>query len=223
MCESIRYEIMILESLQQLGHLHENCCFAVGITDERISKICYEIMKEGNLRDKIREKYETIDAVNIAIQVARGLAHIHSKRIIHRNIKASNILFSHNNVAKISDYGTSIQLIDDIQYYHEDAETGSYRYMAPEVIKHEPYDYKVDIYSIGLVLWEMLHREKVFEGVDQMTVAFRVAKNELTAVVEEEKEVTHPRMAALVERSTSYDPSLRPKSEEIVQILSISF
>lgn len=99
-----------------------------------------------------------IDKKSICIDIARGLAYIHNRKpdsIIHRDLKPSNILLTISLKAKLADFGLSILQKDNFLEYKMTGETGSYRYMAPEVLRHESYNSKVDIWSFGMVIYEI--------------------------------------------------------------------
>ena len=95
----------------------------------------------------------------IALDIADGMAYLHSQAILHRDLKPSNVLHTNNKRAKISDFGMSVALTGQ----ELTAETGTYRWMAPEVIKHESYSSNADVYSFGIVLWQLItvRRNKV--------------------------------------------------------------
>ena len=89
------------------------------------------------------------------------------------NVLISGDLKSESFVAKLTDFGLAVK--DASVKQEMTAETGTYRYMAPEVIRHERYDYAADVYSFGLLLWEVITREKPFTGMSQIEAAGAVA------------------------------------------------
>jgi serine/threonine protein kinase len=112
--------------------------------------------------------------ISIALDVARGLEYIHSQGVVHRDIKPENILFDENFVVKIADFGIACEetfcdlLVED---------EGTYRWMAPEMVKREAYNRKVDVYSFGLLLWEMVTGRIPYENLTPMQVAYTVVYN----------------------------------------------
>merc|ERR1711915_383808 len=96
------------------------------------------------------------------------------------------------------------------------AETGTYRWMAPEIIRHEPYTKACDVYSYGMVLFEMLCRTQPFDGLTPVQAAYAVAKENLRPPLP----VSTPNnLKAIVNQCWSQDPKNRPSFEEIIRLL----
>jgi len=107
------------------------------------------LFKALNERDRIRE------TVILAIQICRGLAKAHQADIIHRDVKPENIVINRDNLVKIMDFG--LAKLTGVSRITRDASTlGTARYMSPEQIKGEPIDRRSDIWSFGVVLYEMI-------------------------------------------------------------------
>jgi serine/threonine protein kinase len=100
------------------------------------------------------------------------MAYLHSRNVIHRDLKPSNILLTREHRAKISDFGMSVANTGQ----ELTAETGTYRYMAPEVIRHEKYSSNADVYSFGLCLWQLITREVPFATMTPIQAAYAVAE-----------------------------------------------
>lgn len=96
------------------------------------------------------------------------------------------------------------------------AETGTYRWMAPEVIEHKPYDHKADVFSFGIMMWELLTGKLPYESLTPLQAAIGVLKTGLRPTIPHN---THPKLAALLEKCWQKDPILRPDFSEILETL----
>lgn len=109
-------------------------------------------------------------------EVASGMHYLHSHKIIHRDLKSENILIGYNEELKISDFGTSKQWNDKSMKM---SFAGTVAWMAPEVIRNELCTEKVDIWSFGVVMWELLTCETPYQGVDSSAIIWGVGSNSL--------------------------------------------
>ena len=110
-------------------------------------------------------------------QIGSGLAHLHSKKLLHRDLKSSNILISSGFQLKVGDFGLACALPKP--GHRLTPETGSYRWMAPEVIRHERYDQSADVYSFSILAWEMLNYRMPYVDKTPVEAAFAVADDGL--------------------------------------------
>ncbi|KAL1418786.1 hypothetical protein MTO96_025671 [Rhipicephalus appendiculatus] len=108
--------------------------------------------------------------------IASGMNYLHSRSIIHRDLKSPNILISYNDVLKISDFGTCRQWNERSTKM---SFAGTVAWMAPEVIRNEPCSEKVDIWSYGVVMWELLNCETPYKDVDSNAIIWGVGNNSL--------------------------------------------
>ena len=104
-----------------------------------------------------RTNINYIKSLDIFKNVCLGINYIHNKNIIHRDIKPSNIMFDKKGIVKIGDFGMSIKLDKDIKIIQSDNSYGTYNYLAPEVIKNKEYSVYSDVYSLGIILYELLY------------------------------------------------------------------
>lgn len=118
--------------------------------------------------------------IAFALDIARGMEYIHSQGVIHRDLKPENVLINEDNHLKIADFGIACEeascdlLADD---------PGTYRWMAPEMIKRKSYGKKVDVYSFGLILWEMLTGTIPYEDMNPIQAAFAVVNKVCSVVI----------------------------------------
>lgn len=110
------------------------------------------------------------DRLQVAAEVASALYYLHERNILYRDLKPDNIGFDFNDTVKLFDFGLAKELDDSFKCNPEDGvyeltgNTGSQRYMAPEVALFEPYNLSADVYSFGILLWEICRLEVPFDG-----------------------------------------------------------
>ncbi|XP_016108940.1 mitogen-activated protein kinase kinase kinase 13-like [Sinocyclocheilus grahami] len=129
----------------------------------------YEVLRAGR---KITPRL----LVDWASGIASGMNYLHLHKIIHRDLKSPNVLVTQNDNVKISDFGTSKELSDKSMKM---SFAGTVAWMAPEVIRNEPVSEKVDIWSFGVVLWELLTGEIPYKDVDSSAIIWGVGSNSL--------------------------------------------
>ncbi|KAL5240114.1 hypothetical protein ACI65C_007524 [Semiaphis heraclei] len=143
---------------------------------------CYCIVMEycpyGPLYNLLRdgEEIPPIRLVSWAKQIASGMHYLHVNKIIHRDLKSPNVLIGRQEMVKISDFGTSREW-NEISTKMSFA--GTVAWMAPEIIRNEPCSEKVDIWSFGVVLWELMTCETPYKDVDSSAIIWGVGSNSL--------------------------------------------
>uniref|UniRef100_A0A3P8SFU5 Mitogen-activated protein kinase kinase kinase 12 n=1 Tax=Amphiprion percula TaxID=161767 RepID=A0A3P8SFU5_AMPPE len=143
---------------------------------------CYCIIMEycaqGQLYEVLRagRKISPSLLMDWAMGIAGGMNYLHLHKIIHRDLKSPNMLITYDDAVKISDFGTSKELSDKSTKM---SFAGTVAWMAPEVIRNEPVSEKVDIWSFGVVLWEMLTGEVPYKDVDSSAIIWGVGNNSL--------------------------------------------
>lgn len=179
--------------------------------------IITEYLSEGSLRaylHKLEHKAIPLQKlIAFALDISRGMAYIHSQGVIHRDLKPENVLIDEDFRLKLADFGIACEeavcdlLADD---------PGTYRWMAPEMIKRKSYGRKVDVYSFGLILWEMLTGTIPYEDMNPIQAAFAVVNKKLRPVIPSN---CPPAMRALIEQCWSLQPDKRPDFWQIVKVL----
>lgn len=166
--DELRREADIAARLQ-----HPNICDLVGVAaDAECFCLAYEFCEGGSLLSLLNNHSRYYEYLPIALDIAQGMAFLHKKSIIHRDLKPANVLLTRDHRAKIADFGMSIN-----NHGQElTAETGTYRYMAPEVIRHETYSSNADVYSFGICLWQLITREIPFATMTPIQAAYAVAE-----------------------------------------------
>ncbi|KAK3119820.1 hypothetical protein QOZ80_9AG0675750 [Eleusine coracana subsp. coracana] len=174
--------------------------------------ILTECMSRGSLFDFLHNKHNILDlpaVLKFALDVCRGMSYLHQKGIVHRDLKSANLLLDKDHVVKVADFGLA-RFQDQVGAMT--AETGTYRWMAPEVINHEPYDNKADVYSFALVLWELMTSKIPYTSMTPVQAAVGVRKGLRPQLPEN----AHPRLVNLVQRCWEPIPSDRPSFSDII-------
>ncbi|MDK0617635.1 Stk1 family PASTA domain-containing Ser/Thr kinase [Clostridium perfringens] len=143
-------------------------------TQDDINYIVMEYVEGKTLKDIIKEKgalpYEV--AISIGIKVAKALECAHKNGIIHRDVKPQNILVTEEGVVKVTDFGIA-KSMDSSTIAHTNSVMGSAHYFSPEQAKGTYTDYRTDLYSLGIVLYEMVTGVVPFNGDSPVTVAVK--------------------------------------------------
>ncbi|EOY15151.1 hypothetical protein QUC31_000393 [Theobroma cacao] len=196
---------------------HKNVVEFIGACT-RLPSLCIvtEFMSGGSMYDflhKQKSGFKLPFLLKVAIDVSKGMSYLHQNNIMHRDLKAANLLMDENGVVKIADFGVArVQAQSGVMT----AETGTYRWMAPEVIEHKPYDHKADVFSFGVVLWELLTGKLPYENLTPLQAALGVVQKGLRPVIPKH---THPKFVELLDRCWQQEPSLRPEFSEISDLL----
>ncbi|RZC80351.1 hypothetical protein C5167_042924 [Papaver somniferum] len=139
--------------------------------------IITEYMSQGTLRMYLNKKHpyslSTETILRLALDISRGMQYLHSQGVMHRDLKSNNLLLNDEMRVKVADFGTSCL---ETQCRASKGNMGTYRWMAPEMIKEKPYTKKVDVYSFGIVLWELTTALLPFQGMTPVQAAFAVAE-----------------------------------------------
>jgi len=182
--------------------------------------IVMEYANDGDLSKKIKtqknkiigEKYFSEEKImQYFYQICRGLQYIHSKNIIHRDIKSQNIFLMKNGKIKIGDFGIAKALTNT----KNNATTiiGTPYYFSPEIINGEPYNYKTDIWSLGVVLYEMCCLKLPFESNNIAQLSIKIMKGKYDPIPNRYSK----NMANLIKNMLNIDQKLRPNINEVLQ------
>src|SRR4030067_1376693 len=137
-----------------------------------------EYVEGETLRDKIKSgPLKTEEAFGIAIQVAEGLDEAHGKGLIHRDIKSANIMITGKGQAKIMDFGLA-RVKGGPLLTREGTTLGTVSYMSPEQARGEAGNQRTDIWSLGVVLYEMLSGRLPFQGERETSILYTIVHEE---------------------------------------------
>src|SRR5436305_6490296 len=178
--------------------------------DDGRQYIVFEHVDGENLKELVQRsgRLPVHDAVELAHAVADGLAFAHTHGLVHRDVKPQNVLLSREGGVKVTDFGIARSL--DVQPGVTQAGTvlGTGVYLAPEQASGKPVSPATDVYSLGVVLWELLVGDVPFTGENFVAVALRHL-NDPPPHLREPRPDLSPRLHAAVERALAKDPARR--------------
>lgn len=195
-----------------LNHSHIVTVFDAGVSDNR-AYIAMELLKGRDLRQLRQEGWRATpaQAALIVRRVADALGYAHSKGVVHRDVKPANIFMIGRTQPKVLDFG--IARIAHRHDVHSDAElaAGSPYYMAPEQARQEPVDRRADVFSLGVVLYEMLTDVKPFTGATLEEITEAVLNHEPLLANEVEPAVPAA-LAEIAAKAMAKNPEHRYRS-----------
>ncbi|KAL6226960.1 hypothetical protein ACLB2K_000919 [Fragaria x ananassa] len=212
MLRDFSQEVYILRKIR-----HKNVVQFIGACTQP-PNICIvtEFMSRGSVYDFLHKQkgvFKLPSLLKVAIDVSKGMNYLHQNNIVHRDLKTANLLMDEHEVVKVADFGVArVQAQSGVMT----AETGTYRWMAPEVIEHKPYDHKADVFSFGIVLWELLTGQLPYSFLTPLQAAVGVVQKALRPTIPKN---TNPKFAELLDKCWQQDPTQRPDFSEIVEIL----
>ncbi|MCD3219841.1 Stk1 family PASTA domain-containing Ser/Thr kinase [Mammaliicoccus sciuri] len=162
----------------------------VNVLDVEEDDNCYYLVMEYIEGPTLKEylckegKLSADEAVEMTLQILKGIAHAHHHRIIHRDIKPQNILMTKNATLKILDFGIA-RALSETALTETNHVMGSVQYLSPEQAKGQSTDESSDIYSIGIVLYELLTGHPPFNGETPVSVAIKHIQEELPSIRKE--------------------------------------
>jgi serine/threonine-protein kinase len=172
-------ERFLVEAQAAAALSHPNICtiYEVG-EDEGRSYIAMEYVEGETLRDRLSKgPLEPGDAVGFIDQVAAGLGEAHHKGIIHRDVKSANIMVTPKGRAKVMDFGLA-KLRGGSSLTKSQTTVGTVAYMSPEQARGEEVDQRTDIWSLGVVLYELLSGKLPFQGDRDQTLIYAILQKE---------------------------------------------
>ncbi len=158
---------------------HPNICQVFGIHEEKGETfVAMAYINGPSLAGKIKERPLPLDeALNMAIQIADGLQEAHEKGIVHRDIKPQNIMLTAKGQVKIMDFGLA-SLAGRSKLTKSGTTLGTPAYMAPEQLEGRDVDRRVDIWALGVVLYEMLTQRTPFDADYEQAIAYGILNEE---------------------------------------------
>lgn len=190
---------------------HDNICTIHDIdeTPEGQLFICMDFYDGETLKRKIdRGPMPVEEALDIAVQVARGLAKAHEAGMVHRDVKPANVMVTKDGEAKIVDFGLA-KLACQTRLTREGSTLGTVAYMSPEQARGEVVDHRSDIWSLGVVLYEMITGRLPFRSDYEQAVVYSIINDEVQPI-----KGAHPGLDAIIRKALRKEPSARYQTAE---------
>ncbi|CAL9106095.1 unnamed protein product [Musa textilis] len=206
-------EVMMLANLK-----HPNIVRFIGACRKpMVWCIVTEYAKGGSVRQFLMRRQNRSVALKLAVKqaldIAKGMEYVHGLGFIHRDLKSDNLLIFADKSIKIADFGVARI---EVKTEGMTPETGTYRWMAPEMIQHRPYNQKVDVYSFGIVLWELITGMLPFPNMTAVQAAFAVVNKGVRPVIPQD---CLPALGEIMTRCWDANPDVRPSFSEIIRML----
>lgn len=184
--------------IASLNHPHIITIYDIGQAGDQIF-ISMEYVEGGDLKDRLLNRvFAPFEAIELVEKVAAGLAAAHDNGIVHRDVKPGNILFRRDGTPLLSDFGIAKRLSNDSDLTSTGMFVGSPNYMAPEQSESGPIDGRADIYSLGVILYEMLTGSRTYVAdsvIDVILMHKRAPIPRLPAALEQYQELLNLMMA----------------------------
>ena len=193
------------ENIIKLYNVHED--------NENIN-IIMEYAENGNLYELISKEKNGLTeakAFDYFIQVVNAVYYLHNNNIIHRDIKPENILIGNDNKIKLCDFGWAKELTLE----NRSTFCGTVEYMAPEIVGSENYDYSVDIWSLGILLYELLYGHSPFKASNTKNVILNIKTHELT--YDDKNKQISKSCKDLIQKLLDSNPQKRLKIKDILE------
>ncbi|XP_045152884.1 focal adhesion kinase 1 isoform X13 [Echinops telfairi] len=216
--DSVR-EKFLQEALTMRQFDHPHIVKLIGVITENPVWIIMELCTLGELRSFLQVRKYSLDLASLilyAYQLSTALAYLESKRFVHRDIAARNVLVSSTDCVKLGDFGLS-RYMEDSTYYKASKGKLPIKWMAPESINFRRFTSASDVWMFGVCMWEVLMLGvKPFQGVKNNDVIGRIENGERLPMPPN----CPPTLYSLMTKCWAYDPSRRPRFTELKAQLS---
>lgn len=210
------------ESQAAAGLSHPNIVNVYDVGEEgNIHFIVMELIDGKSLSQVIEEegRLDYKEAISITKQVASALSLAHSNQIIHRDVKPHNILITSSGTAKLADFGIAMAVSKESIAEGKEKIMGSVHYFSPEQARGAYVDERSDIYSLGIVLYEMLTGKVPFDGDNPISIALMHINDEIPPVSKEVAGIP-PQLEKIIEKATDkYQTNRYASADEMIEDL----
>ncbi|XP_043718272.1 dual specificity protein kinase shkD-like isoform X3 [Telopea speciosissima] len=215
------HEGILLDYKKEIGIMlrlrHPNVLLFMGAvySPERLA-IVTEFLPRGSLFKTLQRNNLSLDMrrrLRMALDVARGMNYLHNRNppIVHRDLKSSNLLVDKNWTVKVGDFGLS--KLKDATFLTAKSGGGTPQWMAPEVLRNEPSDEKSDVFSFGVILWELMTESIPWAHLNSLQVVGVVGFMDRRLDIPEGLD---PRVSSIIHDCWQSDPDCRPSFKDII-------
>jgi len=210
------------QAVARLSHQNIVNIYDFGNSDD----VTYLVMEyvEGSTLKEIIAQYGPLplnQVIDYSVQICYGLAQAHSQQIVHKDIKPHNIMIDRNHVVKITDFGIA-QAMNNLTITHNKGILGSAHYFSPEQARGDHVDFESDIYSLGIVMYEMLTGHVPFTGDNPVTVALKHMQEQPPSITAQRDDVPvaleHIIFRALEKKPVYRFPSMQAMADALLDL-----
>jgi len=209
-------ERFIQEAKAAAGLSHPNICTIHGIEEANKKNFIVMEFVDGQMLQEKKSTLSLKQALDIGIQIAEGLAAAHEKGIVHRDIKPENIMIRKDGRVQIMDFGLA-KLRGASRLTKEGSTVGTAGYMSPEQVQGQETDHRSDIFSLGVLLYEMLTGQPPFKGMHETAIAYEVVNVDSPPMSSLKPEIV-PEIDTIVLECLEKDPNERAQSAKQIAI-----
>ncbi len=209
-------ERFITEAKAAASLNHPNICTIYGIEEANEKHFIVMEFVDGQTLQEKKSVLSQKQALDIGIQIADGLAAAHEKGIVHRDIKPENIMIRKDGIVQVMDFGLA-KLRGASRLTKEGSTVGTAGYMSPEQVQGQDTDHRSDIFSLGVLLYEMFTGQIPFKGVHETAIAYEIVNVDSPPMSSVKPDIT-PELDAIILECLEKDPKERTQSASQVAL-----
>ncbi len=195
---------------------HPNICTIYGIEEFEGRHFIVMEFVDGQTLQERKNTLSQKQALDIGIQIAEGLAAAHDKGVVHRDIKPENIMIRKDGIVQVMDFGLA-KLRGASRLTKEGSTVGTAGYMSPEQVQGQDTDHRSDIFSLGVLLYEMLAGQIPFKGVHETAIAYEIVNVDSPPMSSVKPDIT-PELDSVILECLEKDPKERAQSASQVAL-----